>query len=148
MVFVNSLTHTTVSTSTALVEAKRRNIPKPFKVCCKAKDEICIIDDIYEWGDPKTVTCQGKAISLKEQCDHECNHYPYDAFRNFVEERSYVNVCNESRYMIFFLIAADTYMTTKKLTHLNEKNFQNLTWDFEPVFDMSIGLAQNNIKYL
>ena len=62
------------------------------------------LDNPSSFQNITTVTCTGKAISLEEQCPNQeevpiCNQYPNDKYRNFLAERSFIDICNDNRYL-------------------------------------------------
>ena len=73
------------------------------KWCCT--NSTCNIDKRdNKYGRPNKVSCKGRALKLEEQCeDHiegkRCNTYPEDEWRNRDAERSFIDACNDQRYV-------------------------------------------------
>ena len=67
--------------------------------CCKSSEEKCVRGTNY----PYDTECHGKALTLAEQCHVKgnpiCNHYPYDIDRNHRAPRSFLNLCQDNRYV-------------------------------------------------
>ena len=80
--------------------------------CCKKTKDNCIVESI---GNRKVVTCIGQTLRLSQQCHGfesnslVCNYYPFDENRNVDYSmdgvrpiggiRSYLNICNDERYV-------------------------------------------------
>ena len=76
--------------------------------CCKTTQDKCTVEEYTKvlrgrdttW---KNVTCQGKAISLFQQCHDtdvlapSCNYFPDDYDRNHRGTRSYLDGCHNNR---------------------------------------------------
>ena len=83
------------------------NNTKSFRIneglwCCKSSQNNCEITRGHK-AYPEAVKCHGKVLTLAEQCNVKgnstCNHYPYDAERNHMAPRSFLNLCQDNRYV-------------------------------------------------
>ena len=65
--------------------------------CCKSSEDKCESESPYD------AKCHGKVLTLEEQCNVEgnpiCNHYPSDINRNRFAPRSFLNLCQDNRYV-------------------------------------------------
>ena len=83
--------------------------------CCKTTEDQCK-GDRYN----TSMTCNGTALSLSDQCHGEnyggpfCNYYPMDVDRNghssYYAPRSYLDLCQDNRY-----VQHDKAVSTKKI---------------------------------
>ena len=70
--------------------------------CCKSSQNNCEITRNSKTYS-KDAKCHGKVLTLEEQCNVEgnpiCNHYPSDPWRNSFAPRSFLNLCQDNRYV-------------------------------------------------
>ena len=70
--------------------------------CCHTNE--CKVVEYNLNGYVKIVECNGTALGLKQQCHNNnentstCNHYASDPYRNYIESRSYMDICQDGRY--------------------------------------------------
>jgi hypothetical protein len=69
--------------------------------CCSSQNKCEITKGIKRRA--KEAKCHGKVLTLEEQCNVEgkfkCNHYPSDPRRNLYAPRSFLNLCQDNRYV-------------------------------------------------
>ena len=78
------------------------------KWCCHTSK--CEVVESNEVGSATSVQCNGTTLGLQQQCHNQdtqtptCNFYKDDAYRNEDASRSYMDICQDGRYilMIFF----------------------------------------------
>ena len=92
------------------------NNTKSFRIdeglwCCKSSQNNCNITRTinktpeieHSSETPLDAKCHGKVLTLEEQCNVEgnpvCHHYPSDSLRNLFAPRSFLNLCQDNRYV-------------------------------------------------
>ena len=70
--------------------------------CCKSSQTNCEITRGSK-RTPKDAKCHGKVLPLAQQCKVEgnprCNQYESDSDRNYLAPRSFLNLCQDNRYV-------------------------------------------------